>query len=61
MNFEETLATIKDSATRGQIVAVMDTVWLVKKWFEDSKIPFTAADIIAAAALILKQKPKDTW
>lgn len=54
--FEDTLKAIPDAAARADTIDACDSAYLAMKWFQSYKISYTAADIVALAALIVRPK-----
>jgi hypothetical protein len=55
-DFDWALRAIEDPNTRMAVIDVADRMFLIKKWFEEYKISYTAADLVAAANLVLARE-----
>jgi hypothetical protein len=54
--FERLLAGLPKSDFQGHVIAVADTVYFCKAWFEGYGVAFTAADLLTMTKLILDEK-----
>lgn len=55
----ETQGNLGASRFRGPTIDVADTMYACKRWFEGYAIPFTAADVVAMAALVLQREREE--
>jgi hypothetical protein len=54
--FEGHLLAIQDEAKRMLVINVLDTAFLVKKWFDAYAPTATPADIVAMTAIIMQRE-----
>lgn len=59
-HFEKMLRLCPDPGKRGQVIDVCDSLLFARQWFEAYGVPFTAADLVSTAELILQQPVEDT-
>lgn len=54
--FEFLLRAIQDRDMRQAVIDVADTMYVINLWFKERRLQPTAADLIAAAQLILQRE-----
>ena len=53
--FDRTLSQTTEE-WRTPVIAVADTMFIMKHWFEDNGIAFTAADLVDVTKLVIEHK-----
>jgi hypothetical protein len=56
LDFERLLQDVEPPTARQAIIDVTDTAYLVKVWFEQHRVAYTAADLASMTSMVLERE-----